>query len=142
MLLVVILGPQQELHSLGGSVCRRRRKDGIRRRRRTRSASKLTYTVNRRLSTLHQGGSPITAPPSVLVSMVTVFSVAAAPLRTAQRDVNTNIESPVAWRQVCWLDHIHCSVCWVWVLSVCTHPCGSTFVLSGALHNRYRSTDP
>lgn len=99
---------------------------------------KLSYTVNWRLSTLHQGRSPITAPPSVLVSMVTMFSVAAAvPLCTAQRDMNTDIESPVAWRHVRWLEDLHCSVCVQWVcvctrahacVCVCVHVCAGLHV--------------
>lgn len=83
---------------------------------------KTPYTVNWGLSTLHQGRSPITAPPSVLVSMVTMLSVAAAPLCTAQRDMNTDVESPVAWRHVCWLEDLHRSVC-VFSGCVCMHAC-------------------
>lgn len=43
--------------------------------------------------------------------MVTVFSVAAAPLRAAQGDMNTDVERPVAWRQGCRLEDTHHRVC-------------------------------
>lgn len=55
----------------------------------------LASTINRRLSTLHQGEGCVPAPLPVFVSMVMVPAMAAVP-GTAQGDVDPDVESPVA----------------------------------------------
>lgn len=59
----------------------------------------VVNTINRRLSTLQQGGGPVHAPFLVFVSMVMVSAMAAVP-GTAQRDVDPDVESPVAWGHI------------------------------------------
>lgn len=53
-------------------------------------------TILRRLSTLIQRKGRVHVLPPVLVSMVTVSAMTAMPA-AAQRDMDTDVESPVAW---------------------------------------------
>lgn len=83
----------------------------------------VASTINWRLSSLHQGLGPFLAsPPAVFVSMVAVAAMAAVS-GAAQRDVDPNVESPVAWgANMTKNNQIHCSL--QWLLSPCLwHRC-------------------
>lgn len=107
MFLIIILSAQKELHSLGGSVWEHKElhfRDNEHSQMHVflscHACKFMTVatTVKRRLSSLIQGEAPVPALPLVLISMVTVPTMAAVP-GAAQWDMDPDVESPVTCRR-------------------------------------------